>query len=265
MIGRVAMALAVAATLTCAAIPAPARAAEGTSPPDLTGQWRLDPKRSDTMRPMSGGGERGRRGGMPGGGPGGGGPGGGGFPGGGGGFPGGGPGGGGGFSGGGPGGGQGGFGRGGPGGGGQDGENGPPSGDEQSSGNADDSGTRRARGGRPVRLPDLMHVTQTDQIVSFEDSTGTVLQEITTIGAARDTLLHSPGASVMAGAWVGDTLVVRNDGPRGMKMTQTITFDARNDLLVLRTKMEPPAGQSNSESGSMPAREFKRVYARVKE
>jgi hypothetical protein len=108
---------------------------------------------------------------------------------------------------------------------------------------------------RPVRLPDLMHVTQTASVVSFEDSSGTVLQEITTLGAAEDTLMHSPGAQVVSGAWKGEKLVIERTGRRGMKVTETITLEDKGGLLVIRTKMES--------TGNMPAREMKRVYRRV--
>ena len=110
---------------------------------------------------------------------------------------------------------------------------------------------------RPVRLPDLMHVTQTDEIVSFEDSTGTVLQEVATLGGARDTLSHAPGAAVLSGEWKGDTLVVQRQNPRGGKVTETIRLEEKGSLLVIRTKFEG--------SGDVPAREIKRAYARVTE
>jgi hypothetical protein len=241
MIGRMMVVLAAAATLSCVSVAAPARAADETRPPDLNGQWRLDPKHSDA--PMAPGGQGGPGGAMRGGR--------GGFGGGPGGF-GGGPGG----FGGGPGGpGGGGFGRGGRGGPG----GGPPQGEAQAGG----TGGESRRGARPARLPELFHVTQTDDLVSFEDSTGTVLQEITTIGAAKDTLAHAPGAQVVAGAWEGGKLVVHREGMRGMKVTETISYDEKNQWLVVQVRME---GSSGGEGGqSMPAREFKRVYARAKD
>jgi hypothetical protein len=221
----------------------PVRAESAAPPPDMTGQWRLDPKRSD-LSGGPGGGERGvGRGGMRGesGGMGRGGMGG--------------PGGGMGGGMGGPGGGMGG-GRGGPGGGmgGPDGDAGGPG--EMGNAEGGDRQDARPQGAsrRPVRLPDLMHVTHTDQIVSFEDSTGTVLQEITTLGGAKDTLSHAPGAAVLAGTWRADTLVVERQGPRG-KATETIRLEEKGTLLVIRMKL--------GGSGDMPAREIKRAYARV--
>jgi hypothetical protein len=118
-------------------------------------------------------------------------------------------------------------------------------------------GEASASGGpsaRPVRLPDLMHVTMTPELVSFEDSTGTVLQEVATVSAAADTFVHAPGAMHIPGEWKGDKLVIEREGPRG-KVTETISLEDKGATLVLKTRMES--------SGDMPAREFKRVYRKV--
>ena len=238
MIRRVVVGLAVVASMIGAGPVGPARAEDVKQPPDLTGQWRLDPKRSDTMQRPSGdsesrGGGRGMRG------PGG--------------MGGGGMGGRGGMGGGGGMGGRGGMGggdMGGPGGmgGGRGGRGARPSGDAEGPGGA-------TAGTRPVRLPDLMHVTQTASVVSFEDSSGTVLQEITTLGGAKDTLSHAPKAQVLTGEWKSDKLQVQRPGRGEMKMTETLTLEDKGDLLVIRTKIES--------SGDLPAREFKRAYRRV--
>ena len=120
---------------------------------------------------------------------------------------------------------------------------------------------RGPRGGgagmRPARLPDLMHVTQTGTVVSFEDSSGAVVQEITTLAGAEDTLAHAPKAQVLSGQWTGDSLVVERLGPRGGKRTEIISLEDKGSLLVIRTKIES--------SGDLPAREFKRAYRRVTE
>ena len=108
--------------------------------------------------------------------------------------------------------------------------------------------------GRPPRLPDLMHVTMTPTLVSFEDSSGAVLQEVATVSAAADTFARAPGAMHMAGEWKGDKLVIEREGPRG-KVTETISIEDKGATLVLKTKM--------AASGDMPAREFKRVYRKV--
>ena len=242
MIRRVAVGLVVSASTVVVGLAVPARAQDAAQTkevaqtqaakqmPDLTGNWRFEPKRSDTMQPGGGGAEgRGPRGGMGGdrGGPRGGFGGGRGRPGGG--------------MGGGLGRGPGGPDRaGGPGWPGGDAEQGPPS---------------EGAGRPPVRLPDLMHVTQTGTVVSFEDSSGAVLQEITTLGGAKDTLVHAPKAQVLSGQWEGKKLVVERTSPRAGKITEAITLEGEGRLLVIRTKL---AG-----SGDMPSREFKRVYKRV--
>src|SRR5262249_25446211 len=102
--------------------------------------------------------------------------------------------------------------------------------------------------------PDLIHITQTDELVSFEDSTGAVFQEITTIGAAKDTLVHASGAQVMPGRWDKDKLECDREGPRG-KVAQTYSLEDGGKRLVLHVKMEG--------NGEMPTREFKRSYMRV--
>jgi hypothetical protein len=106
-----------------------------------------------------------------------------------------------------------------------------------------------------VRLPDLMHVTQTASVVSFEDSSGAVLQEITTLGGAKDMLSHAPKAQVLTGEWKSDMLQVQRPGRGEMKVTETISLEDKGALLVIRTKIES--------SGDLPAREFKRAYRRV--
>src|SRR5262245_11986284 len=179
MVRRLAVGLALASMLSITGAMRPARVVAADQPPDLTGDWRFDPKHSDAP-------------------PGPGGPGGGGFHGGYGGH-------------GGMGGGMGGGGWGGGGGGGMWGRMRGCHGGDGERGGAESA----ARGERPVRLPDLIHITQTDELVSFEDSTGAVLQEITTIGAIKDTLVHAPGAEVIPGRWDKDKLECDREGPRG--------------------------------------------------
>jgi hypothetical protein len=231
---RFLVAMGVVAGLINPALGLPAQAAG--SAPDLTGYWRLDAAHSDSPQRMGGGGAGGQEGGQSGesgggrrGGWGGGG---------GGGMRRGGGGGGGGWGGGG----------GGMGGGGRGSRGGEGRGDAAGGGGA-------PQGARPVRLPDLMHVTETESVVSFEDSTGTVLQEITTLGAVKDTLTHSPGAAVVAGSWKDASLTVERQSPRG-KITQTYTLQDSGATLVVVTRME-------SSDSSMPAREFKRVYKKA--
>ncbi len=203
----------------------PARAGESAGPPDLTGAWRLDPKHSDMpQRPGGGGFGRGGGGGRMGrsGGHGGwgGGAGGGGW--------------------GGHGGGRRGGGEGGP------GESG-----------AGENGGDQAGGavGRPVRLPDLMHVTQTAAVVSFADTSGVVVREVAEVPAEADTLPHAPGAEHLSGQWKGSKLVIQRSGPRDSKVVETISLQDKGKSLQIDTKIEPGGGR--------PSREFKRVYNRV--
>jgi hypothetical protein len=193
--------------------------ADGKTAPDLNGDWRFDPKRSDA--PMRPGGEAEAQGGREGrGGRGGGGWGGGG------------------------GGGRGGMG-GRRGGGGGEGRGGPG------------GGEGRAGGGdaRPMRMPDFMHVTETSTVVSFEDTSGHVLREITTVPAEADTFAHAPGAMRLTGQWKGAELDVQGAGGRGGRMSEMITLEDGGNTLVIHTRIEA--------SGDRPARDFKRVYVRV--
>jgi len=125
-----------------------------------------------------------------------------------------------------------------------------------------DGGMRQAGGGeRPMGaerrrpLPDLMHVTQATTLVSFEDSSGAVIQEITTVPAAADTFTHAPGAARMTGKWDGGKLEVDRESPRG-SVSETYSLEDKGRTLVIHTKLV---------FGSGPAREFKRVYQRVSE
>jgi hypothetical protein len=188
---------------------------------DLTGEWQLDPKRSDAPPSWGGGRGEGRRGRF-GGGEGMGGRGGGGF-------------GGGGFGG-------GGFGRGGYGG--RRGGEGGASAREEG----------RERGPRPARLPARIHVTQTSQIVSFEDSTGTVIEEVATVPAAADTFSRAPGAVHVLGTWNGKSLEMDRQGPGGSKVAETWSLADAGASLVSVVRIE---------GGEMPARTMRRVYRRV--
>jgi len=111
------------------------------------------------------------------------------------------------------------------------------------------------RGERRRALPDLVHVTQATTLVSFEDSSGAVVQEITTVPAAADTCTHAPGATQLTGRWDGDKLEVLRETPRG-SVTETYSLEDKGKTLVVHTKLS---------FGSGPAREFKRVYQRVSE
>jgi len=182
---------------------------------DLTGDWRLDPAHSD-MPPTGGsGGERGEHGG------GGGGGGYGGHHGGGGGH-----------------------------GGGWGGHHGGGSGSEGASAESGGGGG----GGRGPRLPALIHITQTPTLVSFEDSTGAVLQEIATVAAAADTMTRAPGALHVAGTWDGKALTVTHESPRG-KVKETWQLEKSGQAIDQVIAFD-------SEQGS---RTMRRVYRRVEQ
>ena len=84
----------------------------------------------------------------------------------------------------------------------------------------------------------------------------TTLHKAMYIGDAKeDTLVHAPGAQVVRGEWKGGRLEVQRPGARGAKVTQIITLEDEGKSLVIRTRMES--------SGSMPARDLKRVYRRT--
>ena len=217
MFRRVVVSLALVAGVAGTGAIAPARAAEPRGVPDLTGEWRLEPRRGDSMQPPAGeGGERGPR-----------------------------------------------MGRSGPGGGGGPGGRGGRRSGGGWTGRGGQGGTGEVRGGeggpppgpRPVRLPELMHVTQLEGLVSFEDSTGVVLQEVTTLGAAKDTLSHAPGAPVFAGAWIEGRLEFQHPGPRGGSVTDSVALQDEGRTLIVTTRI--------AARGDMPAREFKRVYHRA--
>jgi hypothetical protein len=217
--------------LFCAAVMATALVGRSAAraedaPPDFTGDWRLDAKHSD-LPPTPGGGaegQRGRRGGWGGGG-------------------------------GTDGGGRGGWGGGGMGGGGwggrgsRHGGGGPRSDDPAGR----EGGSRST--GRPARFPDLMHVTETGTLVSFEDSAGAVVREVATVPAEADTFARAPGADHVAGQWKGEKLVVQRTGPMNSKVTETMWLKDKGKSLEIDTKLES--------SGDMPSRELKRVYNRV--
>jgi hypothetical protein len=91
--------------------------------------------------------------------------------------------------------------------------------------------------------------------VSFEDSTGAVVQEISMVDPSQDTLAHAPGAPVLDGTWKGEKLQATRPGPGGGKVTQTFRLKDKGNSLEIDTKIEPP--------GNRPSRTFKRVYLRV--
>ena len=131
---------------------------------------------------------------------------------------------------------------------------GGPRGDRMGRG-GERGGARAAMGTRPPALPPLIHITQTHSVVSLEDSTGAVLEEISMRPAAADTLAHAPGAQVSHGAWQDSALVVERGGTNGFSLTRAISLEQGGLVLVMRTHFESADGSR--------ARDFRRVYRRV--
>jgi hypothetical protein len=128
---------------------------------------------------------------------------------------------------------------------------GPGRGGEPGGGRERDSDRARMR-----RLPELFHITQTDRIVSFEDSTGTVVQEVTT-AQGPDPEAHAPGAAVLAGAWSEGRLEVERPAWGDTRIRERIALEDDGRSLVISTALP--------RRGELPSREIKRVYRRVTE
>jgi hypothetical protein len=110
------------------------------------------------------------------------------------------------------------------------------------------------RGGRGPRLPELIHITQTPTLVSFEDSSGVVLQEIATVAAAADTMARAPGALHVTGTWDGKMLTVTHESQRG-KVRETWQLEKSGQAIDQVVAFD-------SEQGS---RTMKRVYRRIEQ
>jgi hypothetical protein len=104
------------------------------------------------------------------------------------------------------------------------------------------------------RLPELIHITQNDASMSVEDSTGTVLQEITTDGS-RPQSEAGPELRTGTGTWSKGALEVKREGPRGTVHEQYSLTD-QGGTLVVWTRVTGRDGEP---------REFKRVYRRQAE
>jgi hypothetical protein len=127
-------------------------------------------------------------------------------------------------------------------------------------GNSGDSGMREGRRGR--RLPDLVHVTQQGGVVAFQDSTGTLVQEIRVDGS---TAAGSPTDDVaeLTGHWDNGTLVAERTGPRGGTMVQKYTIEDHGRTLEIHVEMKAsPDGGSGDAPRRFAGREIKLVYRR---
>jgi hypothetical protein len=110
---------------------------------------------------------------------------------------------------------------------------------------------------RARRLPDRLHVAHTSALVSFADSTGRVLVEVSTVSAAADTFAHAPGADHRRGSWDGKSLVLNRERLMGGKVMERWSLGNDGETLV--------AMITTDGNEARPGREFKRVYERVNE
>jgi hypothetical protein len=108
---------------------------------------------------------------------------------------------------------------------------------------------------RPGRLPEVVRIEQSGGFVRFADSSGTVLQEIRSADLPADTAAGARSAQQYIGRWKGDKLEVKRPSWRGTMITETYSLADEGRALVVQTKM--------ASDGSMPSRDFKRVYQRL--
>jgi hypothetical protein len=202
--GRGLAAAALAAALAVAPVTT-ATAGKAKQPPDLSGQWRLDPSRSELPRP------RGDRGAWRGRGGAGGPRGRGGFPGDRGGLP-----------------------------SGRRGDWGGPRGGDEGRGPADSA---RAGAARAPRLPQWIQIKETPDHVTISDSTGMALLDVVTRAKEGATEESSSAVLLLDGKWKGDRLEVARTGPRGGKVTEEYRLEDRGRTLVIETRIEPGGGR----------------------
>jgi hypothetical protein len=103
-------------------------------------------------------------------------------------------------------------------------------------------------------LPERIHITQTSTIVSFEDTSGVVLQEIATVPAPADTFPRAPGAAHLLGAWNGNSLELSRAAYGGAKATETWSLEDSGAALVSVVQVK---------GGPMGDVTMHRVYRRV--
>jgi hypothetical protein len=117
----------------------------------------------------------------------------------------------------------------------------------------DGQGQGRPGGSRPGRLPARFHITQTADLLSFEDSSGAVIQQIVTTPSAADT---SASVRQRQGVWKSGSLELVRSGRGGSKVVETWSLADHGASLVAMIHFE---------GGDMGARTIKRVYRRVNE
>jgi hypothetical protein len=115
---------------------------------------------------------------------------------------------------------------------------------------------RGARGvaGRPMPLPDLMRVAQSDSLIEIADSTGMAIADIATGAALTDGDSSPFRIQRQPGEWKGSRLEVNRDLNGAVKITDTWELKDKGGTLEIATRVVPEDG---------PTLDFKRVYRRV--
>jgi len=113
---------------------------------------------------------------------------------------------------------------------------------------------RGDRRSRPGRLPPRFHVTETSNLLSFEDSTGAVIQEISTVPGTAASTPHASDVPRRAGAWKSGSLELVREGWGGSKVVETWSLQDQGASLVAQIRFQ---------GGDRGDRTMRRVYRRV--
>ena len=108
--------------------------------------------------------------------------------------------------------------------------------------------------GRPMPLPDRMHVAQSDSLIEIADSTGMAIADIATGAAPTDGDSSPFRIERLPGEWKGSRLEVRRDLHDTVRITDTWELKDRGRTLEIGTRVAADDG---------PTLDFKRVYVKV--
>ena len=98
--------------------------------------------------------------------------------------------------------------------------------------------------------------------MSFEDSTGTLVQEIRVDGSTAAGT-STDGVTELTGHWDNGTLVAERTGPRGGTMVQKYKIEDHGRTLEIHVEMKAsPDGGSGDAPRRFAGREIKLVYRR---
>jgi hypothetical protein len=126
--------------------------------------------------------------------------------------------------------------------------------------NGDSGNPAMREGRRGRRLPDLVHVTQQGGVVAFQDSTGTLVQEIRVDGSAAGS--STDEVAKLTGHWDNGTLVAERTGPRGGTMVQKYKIQDHGRTLEIHVEMKASPDGGSGNARRFAGREFKLVYRR---